>query len=300
MQGFKIQARATRKLSGIVDSWSLLVSCALALVIFVPAAQAIEVPPNDGFITDVAGILTPQQDGEIERVLTDYRKSTSNEIAILILQSLGGEDIAQAAVSVARDWGVGGEEDDNGVLILIAYEDRSVFIATGYGLEGALPDIVVKGIIDEDLVPNFREAKYYEGIQAAVAALQKHIGGEYTADRYAQESLDDGAWPYVFFVAFLLMQWIAAAMARTKSWWLGGVLGGIAGVLLTVLFGWWLSIPLLVALGLLFDFILSRRGPRSGRGGSWLGGGGFRGGGGGGFGGFGGGSFGGGGASGKW
>ena len=273
----------------------------LALTLTPAITSAFDVPPNDGFVTDAAGVLSAEQDAELERLLTDYRSATSNEIAVLIVPKLDGEPIATVAVDVGREWGVGSEDDDNGVLMVIAYEDREVFIATGYGLEGALPDIVVKGIVDEDILPHFREGQYYEGIQAAVLSMQKHIGGEYTADRYAAEDEGDGAWPFVLFILFLLFQWIAAAMARTKSWWMGGIVGGVAGIVLTILFTWWLSIPLLVALGLLFDYILSRgSGGRGGRGrGMWIGGG--RGGmGGGGFGGFGGGSFGGGGAGGRW
>lgn len=274
----------------------------LALTLAAPFAHAFEVPPNDGFVTDTVDILTQDQDAELERLLTDYRTATSNEIAVLIIDTLGGEAIAEVAVDVGRSWGVGSKEDKNGALVLIAYGDREVFIATGYGLEGALPDIVVKGIVEEDILPAFREGQYYQGVNAAIASMQKHIGGEYTADRYAETEEGDGPWPFVIFMVFLLFQWIAAAMARTKSWWMGGVAGGIAGILLTIFFGWWLSIPALVVIGLIFDYILSKGGGRGGRGGGmWVGGGrGGFGGGSGGFGGFGGGSFGGGGAGGKW
>jgi uncharacterized protein len=81
-------------------------------------------------------------------------------------------------------------------LILIALEDREVTIQTGYGLEGAVPDLVAKGIIDTDIIPHFREAQYYEGIAAAIDSLQKHIGGEYTAERY--EDPGEGPWPFLF------------------------------------------------------------------------------------------------------
>ena len=270
----------------------------------IPHVHAFDVPPNDGFVTDTVNVLTVEQKQSLDQDLTTYKQQTSNEIAVLIVESLNGEPIADVAVQVGRKWGVGTAGKNNGILILIARTEREVFIATGYGLEGAIPDIVAKGIIDLDMVPNFRDGKYGEGIAAGIDALKKHIGGEYTAERYTTSS-GGGLWGPALFVIFLALQFFGAAVAQTKSWWLGGVLGGAAGIILTILYSWWLSIPLLVALGLLIDYFLSKSALRRKRlrGGGFYGGwgsGGSRGSGGGGFGGFGGGSFGGGGASGKW
>jgi uncharacterized protein len=175
-----------------------------------------------------------------------------------------------------------------------------VFIATGYGLEGAVPDIVAKGVIEEDMLPSFRDGDFAQGIDLGIGSLKKHIGGEYTAERYTDPG--DGPWPFLFFFGFVFFDFIAAFLGRSKSWWFGGILGGILGVVLTAMYAWWISIPGLVALGLVFDYVLSKSGyngrGRGGRGGGfWTGG---SGGGGGGFGGFGGGSFGGGGAGGRW
>jgi uncharacterized protein len=261
-----------------------------------------EIPPNDGFVTDAAGLLSVEEDEALEAMLTQYRSQTSNEIAIVILQTVTGSSIAEVAVEIGKKWGVGSEKD-NGILLLISYEDREMFLATGYGLEGAVPDIVSKGIIEEEIAPFFREAKYAEGLQAGIVALQKHIAGEYTADRYEGSSDTGGAMSWVFFFIFIFFNWIAASLARSKSWWAGGIAGAIFGLILVGLYGWWLSVPILAGLGFLFDYLFSTGKIGTGRrgGGSpWTGGFGGRGGGGGGFGGFGGGSFGGGGARGKW
>ncbi len=293
----------------------LLLPCLLALG--VPPAEAFTVPLNDGFVTvtladeERSTVLTAEQEQQLEDHLSVYKAQTGNEIAILIIPSLGGEPIADTAVEVGRAWGVGTAENDNGILILMSYEDREVFIATGYGLEGAVPDIVAKGIIEQDMLPAFRDGRFGDGLEAAVAALEKHIGGEYTQERYAEpESSGGGPAGFLIFFAFILFDFAAALLGRTKSWWLGGVLGAIAGVVFTVVSGWWLSIPILVLLGLLFDYVVSRAFPAgnlsrrrrgswisTGRGGSSWGGGGSSGGG---FGGFSGGSFGGGGAGGRW
>ncbi len=285
----------------------LLSGAALTALTVGQYAVALTIPPNDGFVTDEVGILSDTEDGLLEEDLAAYAALTTNEIAVVILPTLDGEPIADAAVEIGRAWGVGSAED-NGILLLFDYEGREVFLATGYGLEGAVPDIVAKGIVEKDIVPAFREARYFDGIAAAIDSLKKHIGGEYTADRYVED--DDGSGVgFLLFFLFLFGEWLAAFLARSKSWWLGGVIGCAGGLVLTMLYGWWLSIPLLVVIGLFLDYVLSKLGRKGGRG-RWrggrgpggmggFGGGGFGGGSGGG-GGFGGGSFGGGGAGGKW
>jgi uncharacterized protein len=278
---------------------SVSLIAAVALLCATPAF-AIDVPPNDGFVTDAAGVLPADSEAAMETDLEAYARETSNEIAVLVVPNLGGDDIAEAAVEVGRKWGVGGQQNDNGILILLSYEDREVFIATGYGLEGAVPDIVAKGVIEEDMLPSFRDGDFAAGIAEGIDSLKKHIGGEYTAERYTDPG--EGPWPFLLFFGFIFFNFIAAFLGRTKSWWFGGILGGVLGIVLTALYAWWVSIPVLVALGLMFDYVLSKSGyngkGRGGRGGGfWTGG---SGGGSGGFGGFGGGSFGGGGAGGRW
>lgn len=275
---------------------------AALLLMFSTAFAAFSIPPNDGLVTDTAGLLTQEQEQAIEQKIQDYKTATSNEIAVVILRTLESYPIENAGLEIGRKWGVGGTKN-NGILLLIAYEDREVRIDVGYGLEGAVPDIVAKGIIDEDLTPHFRDGDYAGGIIAAIDALEKHIGGEYTADRYSAPQ-ESSFGVFGFFIGLILLQWLMAVLGRTKSWWLGGVLGGIGGAALAFVSGWWFAIPVLVPLGLLLDFIVSRNYSSRGTTRWWAGGGWGPGGGGrfggGGFGGFGGGSFGGGGASGRW
>ncbi len=280
---------------------------ALAVSCLPNSALAFDVPTNDGFVTDVAGLLNSAEKKALEGELAAYRQSTSNEIAFVTVKSLNGDPIEDAALAIGRKWGIGQKGKDNGIVILIASDDREARIEVGYGLEGVVPDIVAKGIIDTDLTPAFRQADYYGGMHAVFDSLQKHIGGEYTADRYATSDAGNGSITYVLFFGLIIFQWLFAIMARSKSWWLGGVLGGVGGLILAAIFGWWLSIPVLVIIGLFLDYVVSKGYSKRGKsawwaGGGWWGGGGggFGGGSGGGFGGFSGGSFGGGGASGRW
>ena len=277
----------------------LVAACGLLI-----AAQvsAFTIPPNDGFVTDAAGILSLDEEQLIEQTLKDYQKETSNEIAVLIVNTMDGDEIGDVAFEVGREWGVGTSENNNGILILVAYEDRKLFLATGYGLEGAVPDIVARGIIDKDITPEFKNGNYAAGIQSGIESLKKHIGGEFTADRYENSSGKNMDWGWLVFIIFMLIQWLFAILARTKSWWLGGIFGVIAGIVLVILFAWWISIPILAVIGLVLDYLVSKNYKKNrGKASWWAGGGGWGGGSSsGGFGGFGGGSFGGGGAGGSW
>ncbi|MSR67531.1 TPM domain-containing protein [Candidatus Peribacteria bacterium] len=268
------------------------------------ARAALVVPINNGYVTDTAAILSAAEKSTLEATLFDYKNRTTNEIAIVILPNLEGRSIEEVGLEIGRKWKIGSEGKDNGILLLIDYGGREVRFDVGYGLEGAVPDIVAKGIIDTDLVPNFRNGDYAAGIGAAVVSLERHIGGEYTAERY--EKPEDSPVPGIIFLfALFFFQWLVSVLGRTKSWWLGGVFGGIGGVIGVLLLGWWLLIPILIPLGLFLDFVVSKNFHSRGRtswwaGGGWGPGGGGFGGGRGGFGGFGGGGFGGGGASGRW
>ena len=253
------------------------IALSLFALLLVPTLSlaAFQVPTNDGFVTDTTGVLTAEQDATLEQRLMDYQKQTSNEIAVVMVPSLDGESIADAAVEVGRAWGIGDEEKDNGVLLLIAHDDRELFLATGYGLEGAVPDIVAKGIVEKDILPHFREGNYYDGITAGLDALEMHIAGEYTADRYlAEDESDWGAFggAFIFFL-FILLQWFGAIMARTKSWWLGGVLGGVLGLILAFVLAWWIAIPFFVLFGLALDYAISKNYKSRGKTKWWAGGG---------------------------
>ncbi len=280
-----------------------LVPAVLVLMIVPVLAFAFEIPENDNYVTQTIPVLTAEQEDALEERLGAYDKATSNQIAILLVESMSGSDIVESAIEVHRKWGLGDDTKNNGVLILAALTDREVMIHTGYGLEGALPDLVVNGIITQDIAPHFVESEYYEGLNAALDAIEKHIGGEYTAERYTESG--GGLASFLFFFVLVFGQLFAAWFARSKSWWAGGVVGGLIGFLLALVWSWWIAIPGLIVLGLLFDYVVSKNPGmgRSGRhrGGYWGGGGGFGGGSsGGGFGGFGGGSGGGGGSHGKW
>jgi uncharacterized protein len=262
-----------------------------------------------GFVNDFAKVLTAEEKTSLENTLTNFHQQTSNEIAVVIIPTLGGDETIETyAVKLFEEWGIGGKEKDTGLLLLVAMEERKMRIEVGYGLEPYITDAQASQIIRNVLTPRFKEGQYGLGITEAVDTMIKVLGGQADAVPVDEEEskFDLGS---IFFLLLFAPLWLASILGRSKSWWLGGVLGGIGGVIIGAIYGFLfiglVATPLLIIAGLLFDLLVSRgynsRVSKGLRPPWWAGGGrGFGGGSGGGFGGFGGGSSGGGGASGGW
>jgi uncharacterized protein len=133
-------------------------------------------------VHDDAQILSQETVDKLEKQLTVYEDSTSNQIAILTISSLDGEPIENYSLRVAEEWKLGTEKEDNGVLLLIAVDDHKIRIETGYGLEGVLTDAISSRIIRNDLAPAFRQNQYDEGVTQAVNSIISAIGGEYSGE----------------------------------------------------------------------------------------------------------------------
>ena len=271
-----------------------------------------------GFVSDFAGMMSAEEVSALESKLSAFNATTTIEIAVVTIKSLDGDTIENAAQKIFDTWKIGKAKADNGALVLVSLEDRKARVQTGYGLEGALTDIQSSQIINEDIVPAFRAEKYYEGLSLAVDDIILAVKGEARFSENGDNFKDswilrllfsNGGWIFLF-VPLLILRILAISLGRTKSWWLGGVLGAAGGGILGLIFGSLISaiaaVVFLTPLGLLFDYVASKgyeKWKAGGGKGPWLGGGGGFGGGshgGGGFGGFGGGSSGGGGASGHW
>lgn len=293
----------------------------LALAFFawppmIRAAFAVPARPT-GFVNDFAGMLGAGEADALNKKLSDFNASTTIEIAVVTVRSLEGETRETAAQKIFDARKIGKAKIDNGALLFVAQEEREIQILTGYGLEGALTDLQSSWIINNDIAPAFREGRYYDGLNAAADRMIAAVSGEAKVpsengaeNSWVSKIIYEAGWTILLIMA-IAFRLLAIILGRTKSWWLGGVLGAILAVPLwfwTASFLAWLALSVLaIAFGLLFDYSASKSYDRwkSGGGkGPWLGGGGIFGGGshggGGGFGGFGGGHSGGGGAGGRW
>lgn len=279
------------------------------LVGLLPVAVGAQTLPDTpaGYVTDAAGVLSTETRDLLETRLALLDASTTEQVAVVTVPSMDGDYIEHFAEQLFQKWGIGTEKDDNGVLLVVAIEERELRIEVGYGLEGALPDSVANSIIQDDMVPSLKDGQYDAAVQKGVDSIIAAIKGEYTApasvDGASALNVED-----IIFLLFFAIPWLAAILGSSKSWWLGGVVGALAGVAMSSFLGWWILggailTANLVIFGLIFDYLVSQNAGRISQGGSpgpWWTGGGMGGHSSGGFGGFGGGSSGGGGASGRW
>lgn len=168
--------------------------------------------PTQFLVNDYAGILSREQVVALGQKLRDYANETSTQIVVITETSLEGEDPFDYTNRLARAWGIGGKENDNGILLYIARDDRQIRIQTGYGAEGFLPDAMSKRIIDQIIVPAFRQGKFYEGIDQAVSAMMDLGRGEgFTNEKPKGNSGGGGsalAFLFVVILFFLIMMWL--------------------------------------------------------------------------------------------
>lgn len=247
----------------------------LSLLTLAGFAQNYPAKPNT-LVNDYTGTLSASQKQELENKLVAFDDSTSTQIAIAIVKTVGEYDINEYALGLGRSWGVGGAKKNNGVMIVVSLGDRKIAMQTGYGVEGALPDIITKRIIENEIKPYFKEGDYYGGLDAGTTAIIKYTKGEYKNDnpKAASKGGGSGAAVILIIIVVIIIIIIKKGGGNGGSQIMGG--RGVGEAL------FW---------GALFG-----SGRSSGSG--W--GGGSSGGSSGGFGGFGGGSFGGGGSSGSW
>ena len=259
----------------------LLFACLLAFSFSFVLAQQFPEKSNT-LVTDYTSTLSADQKQSLENKLVAFSDSSSTQIAVVIIKSVGDYDIAEYATALGRKWGIGQKGKNNGILMLIALGDRKVTIQTGYGAEGAVPDITANSIIDNDIKPNFKQGDYYAGIDAATTSLIKFMRGEYKAPQNVQQKSNGGGGS--IFIVIIIVIVVIILIRRGGGGGGNQVIGRRGGASPF----WW--------------FLAGNALGGGNGGGGWGGssGGGFGGGGGSGFGGFGGGSFGGGGASGSW
>ena len=269
--------------------------------------QTIDLPELDKRVTDLSGTLHGNESNHIDTKLKSLESSKGSQLVLLILPTTGDETIEQFGIRLAEKWKIGRQNIDDGVILIVAKDDRKVRIEVGYGLEGAIPDALAKRIIEEIIVPQFRSGDFYHGIDQGVDAIISLVNGEQLPmpqedDIHPAESNGMGKYLTVLFpVAFILLT-VINYFSKKK---LGKLKGSFVAPIILFIIGWWfinIAGGLIVAVfSLIFLNIPGGRGGGGYSGGRYHGRSGSYsiGGGSGGFSG-GGGSFGGGGASGSW
>lgn len=281
---------------------------AMVLIAAQLAVAQVPVPPLKARVTDLTGTLTADQRGALEQKLAALESRKGSQLAVLIVPTTRPEEIEQYSIRVAEQWKLGRKGVDDGVLLLVAKDDRRLRIEVGYGLEGALPDAIARRIIDEEIVPLFKQGNFYGGVGAGTDRIIKLIEGESMPPPRRTTAPGSGWSTETFFIGFIVLAMLSRLLHSLLGRVAGaGVVGIAAGILGYVLAG--LAVAMVIGvIAFVLSLFIDAAG-RSGRGwssgGDWSPGGGWSSGGGGwssGGGGFsgGGGSSGGGGASGSW
>lgn len=293
--------------------WPTALLCALAIAAGALAQDVQPIPPLSGRVIDQTATLSAAQVQALDARLAGVERERGSQIVVLMLASTKPEDIAAYAQRVADSWKIGRRQVGDGVLVVVAKDDRRVRIEVAKALEGAIPDLAASRIISESITPAFKAGDFAGGLTAAVERLATRIGNEGLPEpdatmRAAQRTAEGFDWQDLAIFLFVGAPIVGAMLTGLFGRKLGAVAtgGAVGGV------GWWLTASVLVAgvaglLALVLVGVLgigSRAGSgRGSRGGPVIwggGGGGWGGGGGGGFSSGGGGDFGGGGASGSW
>jgi len=271
-----------------LSEFFLLLFLSVSVTLRLPAQDFPEKPFPPRLVNDFAGMLNGSEINSLENKLVAFNDSTSTQIAIVTVSDLMGYEVADFAQRLAEKWGIGQQGLDNGILILVKPKtDESmgqVTIAQGYGLEGAIPDLTCARIIDNEILPAFREGDIYGGLDKATTILMKLASGEFSADEYGKSGSEAGAIaPFIIFLIIIIIIMFMRSTGGRNQKHLSNK-----------------GLPLWLLLSMMNSGRNSHKGSWGGFSGGSGRGGGFGGSGGGGFGGFGGGSFGGGGASGSW
>jgi uncharacterized protein len=237
-----------------------LVITFFVLLIGFPSSAQRPIEPQGGYwVHDEAGILSAETKAQLERFIRNEEDSTSNQIGVYIITSLDGEDIDDYAYRVGKEWKIGTAEKDNGVLMLIALEDRVMSIQVGKGLEGVLTDVTAARIRRNEINPYFQQGDYETGVKAGVVAIVRVIHGEYTNDDPPLRSKRKKGSPWITLVIIIVFV-ILGSRRR------GGGSGG------SISRGAWMLPMMMGGMGRSSGF-------GGGGGGSWGGGGSFGGGG---------------------
>ncbi|TSD02640.1 MAG: uncharacterized protein Athens071416_576 [Parcubacteria group bacterium Athens0714_16] len=209
------------------------------LLLFLPSlVLAFAVPEKpSSFVSDYAEILKPEEKLVLESKLSEFEKQTTNEIAVVTIKSLDGNTIENIAQEIFTQWGIGKKDKNNGVLLLISLEDRQTRIQTGYGVEPYLTDIGTSYIQSDVIAGEFKFGAYFSGINRAVDKMIEALGGQQIVpEGYSQNSNKPKfSFNFIIFILFAF-QWVIAILARSKSWWAGGIFGGVVGLAIAVFF----------------------------------------------------------------
>lgn len=232
-----------------------LLSLLLLLLLPSLAYAQLTFPKYDGFVNDFENILN--NDDALEAKLAQLEKDTTAEVVVVTVSDFQETTIEDYAVKLFENWRIGKEDVDNGLLIVVSSNERQSRIEVGYGLEGTLPDALTGRIQDEYMIPSFAQGDYSKGIEDGVDVIAGLIKEDPTIISQLQQK-DSGINDGIISLFMMLFFFAMYIMGASKSWWLGGVLGFVAGAYFAYTSNLWLLPFLTTPFGLILDYILSK------------------------------------------
>ncbi|MBN1142407.1 MAG: TPM domain-containing protein [Deltaproteobacteria bacterium] len=215
-----------------MKQWAV-VFLALSFFLLPCGGFSLEVPRATGYVNDYANLLSPGVKSKLERFLGDFERTDSTQVVILTIPSLQGENLENFSIRVAAAWQPGRKDRENGVLILVAKQDRKMRIEVGKGLEGKLTDLLAGRIIDYEMAPRFGKGDFDGGILATVNSVVGVVRGEYQGDSLPLRKKSRGPWGALLFFLFLAPFMLrlnpsGSQRGRRRSgiYWTGGPFGG--------------------------------------------------------------------------
>ncbi|MFN3588052.1 MAG: TPM domain-containing protein [Spirosomataceae bacterium] len=200
----------------------ILLSASLLFSLFSFGQTIPEKPNPPRLVNDFASALSKEEVSQLEQKLRVYNDTTSTQLTVVIVPTIGDYDMNTFAVELGRAWGVGQKDKNNGLILLWSTGERKVYIATGYGLEGALPDAYAKRIINNEIIPAFKEGRFYDGINKGIDSIISYLKGEYKAE----ENIDDDGSILIPFLIIIII-FIVISFLNRKNRGGGGLSGGM-------------------------------------------------------------------------
>ena len=218
-----------------------------------------DLPILKGYVTDLAEILTTEQELKLNTTLTSLYENRSIEIAVLTIKSLDGNNIRDFALETGRKNGVGSKENDTGIIFLVSLEDREVAIELGYGIEGAITDYEANKII-QNITPYLAKKNYFEAFTLGITQIENQLINEQFDTPEVEPTYSEKIYTIVFALSFILI-WSSSILARSSSFYLGGVVAGLTSSFTSFIFSMGhysiFIILISVIIGALFDKFIS-------------------------------------------
>ncbi|HVP88295.1 MAG TPA: TPM domain-containing protein, partial [Casimicrobiaceae bacterium] len=259
----------------MIRRWIAALAAGAALAFALPAGAEVAVPPLQARVTDLTGTLSASQIQSLDSRLREFERAKGSQIAVLILPTTQPETIEQYSIRVAETWKIGRSKVDDGVIVVVAKDDRTLRVEVGRGLEGAIPDAIAKRVVSDVIAPHFRSGDFYGGLAAGTDALMRLIEGEALPVPKSRQIDLRGIDFQTIFWLFAVLVFGDAIFKRV----LGRVPGAaVSGTLVGAIVWFAAGVMLYAMIGGLFGFVVTLANGMASRRSGWTSGGGWGGG----------------------